>query len=82
MMLPKCWFDADKTSKGLKAIKAYQRRYNAKTQTFEKSPLHDWSSHAADAMRYVAMGLKQSNDGADDSGKQRQRYAVSDFLVV
>lgn len=82
MLLPKCWFDAAKTEKGVKALKAYQRRYNAKSQTFERSPLHDWSSHGADAFRYLAMGLKNSNTSDGDSGKNRQRYAESDFLVV
>lgn len=82
MLLSKCWFDKDKTEKGLKALKAYQRRYNTKSQTFERSPLHDWSSHGSDAFRYLAMGLKESHTDGDDSGKKRQRYAESDFLVV
>lgn len=83
MLLSRCWFDKQKTEKGLKSLKAYQRRYNSKTQTFERSPLHDWSSHGADAFRYLSMALKPSDDGGSmDDGKNRQRYAVSDFLVV
>lgn len=83
MLLSKCWFDASMTEKGLKALKEYQRRYNPKTQTFERTPLHNWASHGADAFRYLAMGLKESNTDDDNSGSgRRQRYAVSDFLVV
>ena len=28
---------------------------------FKTKPVHDWSSHAADAMRYLAVGLQEIN---------------------
>lgn len=58
MFLPKCWFDAEKCAKGVKALKQYQREWVDKLGTWRSSPLHDWSSHAADAFRYLAVGLK------------------------
>lgn len=40
---------------GLEALKAYHYRYDEDAKTFSKKPEHDWSSHAADAFRYVAV---------------------------
>lgn len=58
MMLPKCWFDEVKCGRGLDALRNYQKEYDDKLQTFKDRPLHDWSSHAADAFRYLAVGIK------------------------
>ena len=55
MLLPRCWFDADKCQPGIDALKWYQAEYNDKMRTFKAKPLHDWASHAADACRYGAV---------------------------
>lgn len=55
-MLPNCWFHP-KTKQGLDALRNYRREYDEKRQVFYDKPLHDWSSHAADAFRYLAVGL-------------------------
>jgi phage terminase large subunit len=60
-ILPRCWFD-HKTKLGLDAIRNYRREYNEKQQVFYDKPLHDWSSHFADAFRYLAIGLDESDD--------------------
>jgi len=62
-MLPRCWFDIDKTKTGLDALRNYRREYDEKRAVFYDRPLHDWSSHAADAFRYLAIGLRE--DGSD-----------------
>ncbi len=83
MLISRCWFDKVKTADGIISLKNYQRRYNPKLKVFEQKPLHDNASHGADAFRYLSMALKDSSDGGSvDEGKNRQRYAVSDFLVV
>lgn len=56
-MLPKCVFDADKCSRGIEALKQYRREWDDKLKTFKKAPLHDWTSHGADAFRYLAMSF-------------------------
>jgi hypothetical protein len=48
-------------SLGLDAIRNYRREYNEKQQVFYDKPLHDWSSHFADAFRYLAIGLDESD---------------------
>ena len=58
VLLPKCKFDADRCAQGLKALRLYRREYNEDRKVFSDKPLHDWTSHAADAFRYLAMGLE------------------------
>lgn len=53
--LPKCWFDSDRCARGIEALKQYRREWDGKRQTWRERPLHDWTSHAADAFRYLAL---------------------------
>jgi hypothetical protein len=56
-ILPRCWFDAEKCSKGIDALKAYRREYDEDRKAFHDRPVHDWASHPADAFRYLALGI-------------------------
>jgi hypothetical protein len=53
-------FDRVKCERGLNALRQYQRRWDEKLKTFSSAPLHDWTSHAADAWRYLAQGIKDA----------------------
>jgi phage terminase large subunit len=57
MFLPRCWFDAEKCARGLDALKLYRADYDDTLQALRPHPVHDWTSHAADAFRYLAMAL-------------------------
>ncbi|MBI9073789.1 MAG: hypothetical protein JEZ02_00160 [Desulfatibacillum sp.] len=57
LIIPKCWFDQNKCAPGLEALRQYRRVYNDRTACFGAIPHHDWTSHAADAFRYLAVGL-------------------------
>jgi phage terminase large subunit len=67
LLLPRCWFDAHKCRDGLKALRQYRRQYNEDRKVFSDKPYHDWTSHAADAFRYLAMGIKDSRDDVGDA---------------
>jgi len=56
--LPRMWFDAAKCAEGLKALRHYRKTWNPRSELFEK-PLHDWTSHPADAMRYAVVGMRE-----------------------
>jgi phage terminase large subunit len=58
LMLPKCVFDETKCRQGVEALKQYRRDWDDKLKTFRQRPLHDWTSHAADAFRYLAMSFE------------------------
>jgi hypothetical protein len=56
-ILPRSWFDARKCVRGVDALKLYRSEYDDKLQALKPRPVHDWTSHAADAFRYLAMTL-------------------------
>jgi hypothetical protein len=55
LFVPKCWFDEQKCERGLDALKLYRSDWDDKLQVLRPGPVHDWTSHAADAFRYLAM---------------------------
>ena len=57
MLLPRCWFDKTRCERGLEALRQYRCDFDDRLKTFRPRPLHDWTSHAADAFRYLAQGL-------------------------
>lgn len=54
-ILPLCEFDAVKCDDGIKALENYKKDWNEKAGMWRDKPLHDWSSHYADAFRYFAV---------------------------
>lgn len=54
-MLSIAWIDERKCKHLLKCLENYHRRYNDKMGAYSNTPEHDWSSHSADATRYLAM---------------------------
>lgn len=54
-----CWFDADGTRDGLEALRQYRSEYDEKAKVFRPTPRHDWTSHSADAFRYMAMAWRE-----------------------
>ncbi len=53
-----CWFDRDRCANGLEALRQYRADYDEKTKAFKNQPKHDWTSHSADAFRYLAMAWR------------------------
>jgi phage terminase large subunit len=70
MMLPRCWFDAEKCAVGIEALKQYRCEFDEDRKVFKNRPLHDWTSDYADAFRYLARGLP----GFETPRKPKQRY--------
>lgn len=73
-ILPKCWFDAKKTEKLIKYLENYRQEYDNKRKVYRSTPLHDINSHAADAMRYLAMGLSKVQTGNSSPEEISNRY--------
>ena len=70
-MLPRCWFDRKRCAQGLKMLRAYHRSWDARRNDWRDRPNHDHSSHAADAFRYLAVGLRDADD--NDAYKNMSR---------
>src|SRR5215831_31514 len=58
-VLPRCWFDASRCALGIKALRNYRREWNENAQTWRSNPVHDFASHGSDAMRYLALGVRE-----------------------
>jgi len=61
MILSRCWWDHEKTKHGLDALRQYRWATTEKGELKNK-PVHDWTSHSADAFRYFAVGNNQSSE--------------------
>lgn len=57
--LPRCWFDRQATAKGLECLRQYRADYDEKERVYRNQPKHDWTSHTADAFRYLAMAWRE-----------------------
>jgi phage terminase large subunit len=67
MILPRCWFDAEKCSKGIHALRHYRREWNEGAQAWKASPVHDHASHGSDSMRYMSLGVRETEAKLDSS---------------
>lgn len=79
-LLPRCWFDAQKCKRGIDALMAYRKDWNEKLETYKASPVHDWSSHAADAFRYLAVGYLEDRGLAESRPVGMKKYGASSYF--
>ncbi len=56
--LPRCVFHTRTEEVGISALEQYRREWDDDKKVFKPTPLHDWSSHLADAARYMALAWK------------------------
>jgi len=63
-ILSRCVFDEKNCSHGIKRLEAYRKEWNDKLGCFRSSPVHDDSSHASDAFRYLACGLSKIDESS------------------
>jgi hypothetical protein len=59
LLLSRCYFDRAKCADGVEALRQYRADYDEKAKTFKDRPRHDWTSHSADAFRYMCMAYKE-----------------------
>ena len=52
--LPRIWFNADTTAKGVEALRQYRTEYDERLKTFSDTPPRDWTTDIADAARVAA----------------------------
>ena len=74
-MLNRCWFDAEKCERGVEALKQYRREFDEKLKTWRGRPLHDWTSHGADAFRYLSVGKRENKNWGEPIRRNLQGIA-------
>lgn len=70
-MFSRCWFDQNRCKRGLDALTNYRKKplgrhgeEDDQGTTYTGTPVHDWTSHGADAFRTGAVGR---DEGAPDT---------------
>lgn len=69
-------FDRENCAQGIEALRMYRSQYDDKRKVFSKAPVHDWSSHFADALRYSVMGMPDQGRMSDWSKPIRRHLRV------
>jgi len=59
LLISRMYFDEHKCAIGIDALRQYREKRDEK-RGVNLGPLHDWSSHAADAFRYLSMGFNET----------------------
>jgi hypothetical protein len=65
LLLPKVWIDEEKCATGIEGLRQYTKERILDEEgahgeaLFRDKPLHNWASHPADALRTLAVGLRE-----------------------
>ena len=79
MLLPRCVFDAGRCERGLDALRGYHYRWDDERKILSSKPEHDWSSHASDAARCLAMGLNEHVAPVTVRAARQPRFARAGY---
>jgi len=79
MLLPRARFDRVRCADGIKALWSYRRQWNDQAGTWRAQPLHDWSSHGADAFRTLAMNMREFRAERPRQSAGGAAYSVLDW---
>jgi len=78
----RCWFDKNKCSRGLQALKNYKKEWDDKNKVFRKTPLHNWASHGADGFRTFGVGYKKAITPQEPSDVGGVKPMYPEFGIV
>lgn len=70
------WFDDKYCERGLECLASYQYERSDRLLDLKPEPLHNWASHAADALRQHAQGFRRGV-GFDAPGNVARRYPAA-----
>lgn len=60
-LLSQVWIDETRCARGILCLDSYRKEWDDKLQVFREKPLHDFASHAADALMTLARGHQFAN---------------------
>lgn len=76
-MLPRTWIDETKCAAGLRAVRDYREKRDEKRRV-SLGPLHDWTSHSADSLRYLMTAYEEPQIKAQPV---RQHHGAGGWLA-
>lgn len=71
-----CWIDRENCDGGIKALDNYQREWDEARGCFKATPLHNWASNGADAIRQFAQGYEEKEQAKSLKRRSRSPMAV------
>ena len=75
--MQKVYIDEVKCAQLIKALENYRQEWDSKNKVYRPIPTHDWSSHAADCMRYMAVSMsKLRKESSPEELDRRYREAM------
>lgn len=80
MIMPRCYFNLEYCRPLIDALRHYHRKYNEKMRMFSNKPIHDWSSHACDAFRYMAIAIDELPN--QENLNKRFPNAISEYKIL
>ena len=66
---------------GVEALRVYRSEYNERHSVLRPRPVHDWTSHCADAFQMAAIAADFAGAGTRDSNFNR-RLKMPAILVI
>lgn len=75
-MIRKARFNRDKVEKLLNSLACYHRDFDQQKNVYKDQPVHDWSSHGADNMRYLSVGW------VNTGGRMGDEHVRSPYKVL
>jgi phage terminase large subunit len=59
VLFARMWFDETRCDRGLLALRNYRFKADMAGTPISREPVHDWSSHSADALRMLAVAMQE-----------------------
>lgn len=73
-VFPKLWINKTKCEDLLDAIGQYRQEWDDANGVFKNKPVHDWTSHAVDMIRYFAVSYhREINPDREERIRQEER---------
>lgn len=76
-MFHRVWFDTG-CEEGIEALRQYHREWDDERKMFRDKPYHDWTSHPADAFRYLAVAWREEQPAESEPERKRDGYGFDD----
>lgn len=73
-ILPRCWFDRERTARGIKALQSYCRKWDSDRKVFSDRPEHGWESHGSDAFGVMAIANERERQASRNQARRPLVY--------
>lgn len=74
-VFPRLYIDEVRCKHLIKCLENYRKKFDERMSVYQERPLHDWTSHASDCARYMALAVKLYVDNRGDVVTDRQADA-------